>query len=54
MLLQVSGELRACLRETDVLARLGGDEFAVILPRESLEDAAVDLPRLGPGEPSRN
>ena len=41
LLVRVADELRACLRETDVLARLGGDEFAVILPRETLDEAAV-------------
>ncbi len=41
LLSRVGIELRACLRETDVLARLGGDEFAVILPRETLAEAAV-------------
>ena len=41
LLVRVTDELRACLRETDVLARLGGDEFAVILPRETLDEAAV-------------
>jgi diguanylate cyclase (GGDEF)-like protein/PAS domain S-box-containing protein len=41
LLSRVGIELRACLRETDVLARLGGDEFAVILPRETLDEAAV-------------
>jgi diguanylate cyclase (GGDEF)-like protein len=38
---QVSAELRVCLRETDVVARLGGDEFAVILPSETLEEASA-------------
>jgi diguanylate cyclase (GGDEF)-like protein len=41
LLVRVADELRACLRVTDVLARLGGDEFAVILPRETLDEAAV-------------
>ncbi len=41
LLVRAARELRVCLRETDVLARLGGDEFAVILPRETLEEAAV-------------
>jgi diguanylate cyclase (GGDEF)-like protein/PAS domain S-box-containing protein len=41
LLVQVSAELRDCLRETDVVARLGGDEFAIILPRETLDEAAV-------------
>jgi diguanylate cyclase (GGDEF)-like protein/PAS domain S-box-containing protein len=41
LLVQVGEELRACLRETDLVARLGGDEFAVILPRETLDEAAV-------------
>ena len=41
LLVRIADELRACLRETDVLARLGGDEFAVILPRETLDEAAV-------------
>jgi diguanylate cyclase (GGDEF)-like protein/PAS domain S-box-containing protein len=41
LLVRVAEELRACLRDTDVIARLGGDEFAVILPRESIDDAAL-------------
>jgi diguanylate cyclase (GGDEF)-like protein/PAS domain S-box-containing protein len=41
LLVQVSAELRVCLRETDVVARLGGDEFAVILPSETLEEASA-------------
>jgi diguanylate cyclase (GGDEF)-like protein/PAS domain S-box-containing protein len=41
LLVDVSAELRECLRETDVIARLGGDEFAIILPRETLEEATV-------------
>ena len=41
LLVRVARELRACLRETDVLARLGGDEFAVVLPRETVDEAAV-------------
>lgn len=39
VLLRVSGELRALVRETDVLSRLGGDEFAVLMPHASTEDA---------------
>jgi PAS domain S-box-containing protein len=41
LLVGVARELRTCLRETDVIARLGGDEFAVILPRETVDEAAL-------------
>jgi diguanylate cyclase (GGDEF)-like protein/PAS domain S-box-containing protein len=41
LLVQVGEELRCCLRETDVVARLGGDEFAVILPRGTVDEAAI-------------
>ena len=41
LLVDVSAELRECLRETDVVARLGGDEFAIILPREALDEATI-------------
>ena len=36
----VARELRALVRETDVVARYGGEEFAVICPQTSLDDAA--------------
>jgi len=39
VLLRVSGELRALVRQTDVLSRLGGDEFAVLMPNASVEEA---------------
>lgn len=39
VLLRVSSELRALVRQTDVLSRLGGDEFAVLVPHASVEDA---------------
>ena len=39
LLVQISQQLRAALREGDVLARLGGDEFGVLLPYCSHEKA---------------
>jgi len=31
LLIQITRQLRSCLRESDVLARLGGDEFGILL-----------------------
>jgi diguanylate cyclase (GGDEF)-like protein/PAS domain S-box-containing protein len=39
LLMQVAGQLRACVRESDVVARLGGDEFVVVMT--DIADAAV-------------
>ena len=32
LLVEVSGRIKACLRESDIVARLGGDEFVIALP----------------------
>jgi diguanylate cyclase (GGDEF)-like protein len=37
LLKAISGRLRHCVRETDVIARIGGDEFAIV--RTSLRDS---------------
>ena len=42
LLIEISRQLRARLRTTDLLARLGGDEFAVIL-RNVNEDGVADV-----------
>ncbi|MFT4242627.1 MAG: EAL domain-containing protein [Acidovorax sp.] len=39
MLVRVTAEVRALVRETEVLARLGGDEFAVLMPDATESDA---------------
>jgi len=33
----VSGRIKACLRESDIIARLGGDEFVIALPSVSCD-----------------
>jgi diguanylate cyclase (GGDEF)-like protein/PAS domain S-box-containing protein len=40
LLRNVTEQLQACLRDSDIIARLGGDEFGVLLKHCSLEDAA--------------
>ncbi|MBI2093173.1 MAG: GGDEF domain-containing protein [Candidatus Omnitrophica bacterium] len=40
VLKQVARELKALLRQSDILARLGGDEFAIALPETSTEQAS--------------
>jgi len=52
LLIQVTGRLRAAVREVDTVARLGGDEFALILmdakgPEEMARVAGHILARLG-------
>ena len=39
LLIQITRQLRGCLRESDVLARLGGDEFGILLLGCSLNEA---------------
>ncbi|MBF0323196.1 MAG: diguanylate cyclase [Magnetococcales bacterium] len=45
LLVEVTGRLQACLRESDTVARLGGDEFTVILTVLSKPDGAVRVAR---------
>lgn len=46
VLLRVSGELRALVRQTDILSRLGGDEFAVLMPNATVEEAQLLAERI--------
>jgi diguanylate cyclase (GGDEF)-like protein/PAS domain S-box-containing protein len=47
LLKAVAGQLRSCLRPSDVIARLGGDEFAIVqAPLEHPRDAATLAQRL--------
>ena len=39
---EISGRIRACLREADVVARLGGDEFVILLENVS-DGAGLDI-----------
>ncbi|MBF0622395.1 MAG: diguanylate cyclase [Magnetococcales bacterium] len=42
LLVEVSGRIKQCLRESDLVARLGGDEFTVLLPAiTGKEDAGL-------------
>jgi len=40
ILKQVSGIIRACIRDTDIAARWGGEEIAIYLPQLSVDQAA--------------
>ncbi|MFD1848447.1 EAL and GGDEF domain-containing protein [Oceanobacillus bengalensis] len=42
---EVSGRLRACLRESDFVSRQGGDEFIVILENNTDKDTAMCIAR---------
>ena len=47
LLKAVAGQLRSCLRPSDMIARLGGDEFAIVqAPLEHPRDAAALAQRL--------
>jgi diguanylate cyclase (GGDEF)-like protein len=47
LLKAVAGQLRSCLRPSDMIARLGGDEFAIVqAPLEHPRDAATLAQRL--------
>lgn len=46
LLQQLSGRMRAALREADTLARIGGDEFAVVLGQEGQEGAVAAARKL--------
>lgn len=45
LLVQVSGRLRGCMRDSDTVARLGGDEFAILLPQAASVEEAADVAR---------
>lgn len=46
LLREVSGRLRAAVRESDTVARLGGDEFAVLIDAETTEEAVTIADRI--------
>ena len=46
VLKDVAEELRAALRQSDILARFGGDEFIVALPETSIEQAEAVAEKL--------
>lgn len=46
VLQRVAAQIRASLRQTDLIARLGGDEFAILLPQTTLESGQQVLTRL--------
>lgn len=46
LLLQVTGAIKANLRNVDSLSRLGGDEFAIMLPETAHDGAIVVMERL--------
>lgn len=46
VLQQVAQTIRGCLRESDGLYRYGGEEFVVVLPEQSLSEAARALDRV--------
>ncbi len=46
LLQQLSGLLRRCVRDVDILSRYGGEEFVIILPQTELEAAEVVAERI--------
>lgn len=43
LLIQLSGRIKAALRETDTLARMGGDEFVILIGDLEVPDACVPV-----------
>jgi diguanylate cyclase (GGDEF)-like protein len=43
VLVEVSGRVRECVRETDVVGRLGGDEFVVLCPAVETDEAVFEV-----------
>jgi len=43
VLVEVSGRVRECVRESDVVGRLGGDEFVVLCPAVETDDAVFEV-----------
>jgi diguanylate cyclase len=46
VLRHIAGQLRNCIRSSDIAGRVGGEEFAVLLTASSLEEAAAAAERL--------
>lgn len=46
LLVEVSGALSTCLRESDTLARVGGDEFTIVLPGADRRQAEMVAERI--------
>ena len=42
----ISGEIKECLRENDLVGRIGGEEFGVFLPRANRREAGVVAERI--------
>lgn len=46
VLIEVAKQLKASLRQTDILARIGGEEFSILLPETSAQAAMVLAERI--------
>ena len=46
VLIEVAKQLKASIRETDILARIGGEEFSILLPETSAKSALLLAERI--------